>query len=184
MGLFRKEIHTHVSRDEEGRAVLTTEEAPRRKIFERRPPLPEEDKPLTREEQFKPRIQPWKTERGQKVVKGLKSGAKRVDTAIVNYNRKSNILSGNSSAGYRPRRSSPIYNNYNPFGSMFDTGLKPMSRPKSHSKTKYKVIGGKAYPIAGTGKKKKKSGTKKRNTGFGGMGGYDMFDNSGFFKRR
>ena len=182
MGLFRKETHTHFERDEAGNVVETThEEAPKRRIFERRPPLPEEEKPLTREEQFKPRVQPWKTERGQKVVKGFKSGAKRVDTAIVKYNRKSNILAGSKSHSYRPRRSSPIYNNYNPFGSTFDRGVTPMSRPKTQSKTKYKVIGGKAYPIAGTGKKKK-SGKKKRNTGFGGMGGFDVMDNYGFFK--
>jgi len=181
MGLFSKETHTHIDRDEEGKAVLTKEEVPRRRIFERKPMLPQEDKPLTREEQFKPRVQPWKTERGQKVVKGLKSGAKRVDTAIVNYNRRSNILSSGRSTGYQPRRSSPMYNNYNPFGSTFDTGLKPMSKPKSQGRTKYTIIGGKAYPIAGS-KKKTKRKTSPRKGSIGGIGGFDMMDNYNFFK--
>ena len=68
--------------------------------------------------------------------------------------------------------------NYNPFGSMFDTGIsygKPPSRKKSSSKTKYKVIGGKAYPIAGTVKKhksKKRSNSKKNYDPFNAFGGY------------
>jgi len=73
-----------------------------------------------------------------------------------------------------------IDNNFNPFGSMFDKGMKYPKRSKGpkKSKTKYKVIGGKAYPVAGTSKKKKK---KKRSSG-GGFGGYDVFDNWGYMK--
>jgi len=81
----------------------------------------------------------------------------------------------NFSKGFASPPNYSTRNNYNPFGSMFDTGLtKP--KTKSNSKTKYKVIGGKAYPIAGTGKKKTK---KKQSSGFGG---WDMMDNYGFFK--
>jgi len=73
-------------------------------------------------------------------------------------------------------------NNFNPFGSSFDSGMKPMKHPKSKSsKTKYAVVGGKAYPVVGTGKKKKKSSKKKRSSGLG-MGGFDMTDNWGFMK--
>lgn len=53
-------------------------------------------------------------------------------------------------------------NNYNPFGSMFDTGIQQPRKKKTGSKTKYKVIGGKAYPIAGTSKKKKRTTSKKK----------------------
>jgi len=67
-------------------------------------------------------------------------------------------------------------NNYNPFGSMFDTGIKYKSKPsKSSSSKKYTVVGGKSYPIASTKSKKKKK--KSRSSG-----GYDMFDNWGYMK--
>lgn len=69
-----------------------------------------------------------------------------------------------------------VRNNYNPFGSMFDTGMKKPSKSSKKSSTKYKVIGGKAYPIAGTKKKKSK---KKSSSSFGG---YNMTDNWGFMK--
>jgi len=85
------------------------------------------------------------------------------------------------SSGYSTR------NNFNPFGSSFDTGMTPMKHPKSKSKsskTKYAIVGGKAYPIAGIGKKKKKKSSKKkkRSSSGLGMGGFDMTDNWGFIK--
>ena len=77
----------------------------------------------------------------------------------------------------RPATSYRIRNNYNPFADVFDTGMNyNRPRKKSSSKTKYKVIGGKAYPIAGTGKKKsKKKSSSRRNdwdvfNAFGGGG--------------
>jgi len=66
-------------------------------------------------------------------------------------------------------------NNYNPWGSMFDTGIK---KPKKTNKPRkeYVVINNKAYPIINKkiSKKKKK---KKSSTGQ-----YDLTDNWGFFK--
>jgi len=63
-------------------------------------------------------------------------------------------------------------NNYNPWGTMFDTG---MTTPKRRtSSKKYVIKGGKAYPIAGATKKKKRKG--KINTG---LGSFDMMDNWG-----
>jgi hypothetical protein len=50
-------------------------------------------------------------------------------------------------------------NNYNPFGTMFDTGLgykKPYKSKKPKSSTKYIIKSGKAYPVAGSKKKSKK----------------------------
>jgi len=55
-------------------------------------------------------------------------------------------------------------NNFNPIGSTFDRGRPKQSRKPQASK-KYAIVGGKAYPIAGTSKKKKKktkSGGKRR----------------------
>lgn len=175
MGLFTKKTHTRIERDEEGKAVLTKEEVPRRRIFERKPV---ETKELTYEEQFPKEIQPEYVR--QRRVKKLVSTGKKVDAWV---GRNIQPIGGYQSKpvqrkSYSPRRSSPIYNNYNPFGSTFDTGVKPMSRPKTQSRTKYKVIGGKAYPIAGS-KKKTKRKTSKRKTS---MGGFDMMDSYGFFK--
>lgn len=95
----------------------------------------------------------WKGESGKKII----SGVKRVDKAVVNYNRRSNPMRPRSHSSYR------IQDNYNPFGSMFDTGMNYKPKPKSSSKprTKYAVVDGKAYPIAGTDKKKKSSSKKK-----------------------
>ena len=66
-------------------------------------------------------------------------------------------------------------NNYNPFGSMFDTGIgfkQPKIRVKKQSHVKYAVVGGKAYPLAGYGKKKSKRKKTSSNK-------IDMFDNWG-----
>ena len=159
MGLFSKEEHKKVIRvGDKTYIVDVTEE---RKQAAREQPQVKE---LTREEQIEPkRLHPWQTERGKKIVSGLKSGAKKLDKKIVEYNRSRNIMR----PGYRPRRRSPMYNNYNPFGATFDMG---MNRPRATHRTpskqrkKYTVVGGKAYPIAGTGKKKKKKKTRSRKS--------------------
>jgi len=130
-----------------------------------------DERPLTAKEQFKPRVQPWNTPRGKKTVKSIKSGVSRLDKAVVNYNRHHNPVGSR-----KPRYSTR--NNYNPFGDMFDTGLdyKPYKpKAKKSSSTKYYVSGGKAYPIAGSKKKK----SRKRSSD--SYLGYDMTDNWGFF---
>ena len=52
--------------------------------------------------------------------------------------------------------------NSNPFGDMFDSGMSssPRQKRKTQSSKKYAIVKGKAYPIAGSGKKKKKTGSK------------------------
>jgi hypothetical protein len=124
-----------------------------------------EPRELTREEQFAPRKHPWQTPDGKRLIKDVKGGVRRFDRAIVNYNRRQP-----KSRGYS------IRNNYNPFGTMFDTGMTRMKQPKSKGK-KYVIRSGKAYPVVGTGSKKKKTG--RRSSGFGG---YDTFDNWGFMR--
>lgn len=90
----------------------------------------------------------------------------------------SDRLGGFSAPNMRKGKPYRISNNYNPFGSMFDSGInyKQPSKPKSGS-TKYKVIGGKAYPVAGSSKKKSRKGKRKARSVFGG---YDIADNWGF----
>ena len=125
-----------------------------------------EVKELTREEQVEPkRVHPWQTERGKRFIGDIKSGVKRLDRGVVNYNRTRNPMRGRSVSQPRGGR-----NDFNPFGNMFDSGVTPMRRSKSRkskSKAKYVVVGGKAYPKAGSGKKRKKKQSRKRNDPFG-----------------
>lgn len=131
------------------------EPVPRKPLFQRGEI---ESKPLIHEEQVEPqRVHPWQTEHGKKLVHGAKRTVGRFDRAVVSYNRTRNPMRSRG-----PSRSSPSYNNYNPFGSTFDTGMKPMKKPKSKNKN-YIIRGGKAYPIAGTGKKKHKKKSKSKH---------------------
>ena len=99
--------------------------------------------------------------------------AKAVDKKIVSYNRNYNPM---YQQPYRPSKRSPAYNNFNPWGSMFDSGMDYKKPSSKKSSQKYAVVGGKAYPIAGAGKKGKQ---KKKS---GGSGGFDMMDNWGLMK--
>lgn len=119
---------------------------------------PSEVKELTREEQVEPkRLQPWQTPRGKRFIAGTKKVGKRLDQAGVNYNRRSNPVGRGRS--YSTNR------NANPFGSWFDMGQSSMRRSKPQKpKTKYVIVGGKAYPKAGTGKRKKKKSSGKRRS--------------------
>ena len=108
-----------------------------------------------------------------KAKKSIGNVAKRFDNYSKEY------------AMNRPKRSRPqirkptpplsysLYNNFNPIGDRYDKGR---PKQKKQSTPKYTVIGGKAYPIAGTGKKKKKKTTRKKQTG------YDIFDNHGLWR--
>ena len=165
MGLFTRKTSTHFERDEAGNVINVTRNG--EDVTDQRG--------WKSSEQLEREYYKAHPEERHKTLRKMGSMNKTVDNKIVAHNRRQTPIKP-----FTPRPSSPIHNNYNPFGSMFDTGMKPMKMPKSQSRTKYTVIGGKAYPIAGTGKKK--SGKKKRNTGFGGMGGFDSFDNYGFFK--
>jgi len=110
-------------------------------------PKQKEIKELTYEEQMEPKRQhPWQTPRGKQFIKSTKHGIKRVDRAIVKYNRRSTM------------------NNANPFGSTFDKGMPQLhKKKKKHSGSNYVIRGGKAYPIAKkkTTKKKKKSNRRR-----------------------
>jgi hypothetical protein len=81
----------------------------------------------------------------------------------------------------KPVRNKPIrYNtnkNYNPFGNMFDTGI-GYKKPKiQKASQRFAVVGGKAYPIANIGKKKKSKKKHSKNPF-----SFDMADNWGLMK--
>ena len=160
MGLFTKKESTHFERDEEGKVVeVVREEEKREPLLKRKPMLPDEDKPLTREEQFKPRVHPWNTPRGKMIIKDFKSGLTKVDKQIVRYNRRSNIMNpyatNRRSMSPRPGLGSMPYMTYG-------IGSRKSGSPvkKRKSSPKYTVVGGKAYPIV---KKKKKKSSKKKD---------------------
>ena len=168
MGLldrFRKEERLHIDSESRKAEWIPKDRKPRR----------EEIVELTREEQMEPkRVHPWKTVRGKQVIKKVHGGVKRIDKAVVDFNRR-NPISGGPSFGYNTHR------NVDPFGSTFDMGMQPMSQPRQHkkkktsSKTKYHVVGGKAYPIAGTSKKSRKKRRKKASSKRKSSNDWDVF---------
>ena len=79
---------------------------------------------------------------------------KRVDKYAVSYAKSQR------GKPMPPLGSYSFANNFNPIGDTFDRG-RPKQKHSPQSSKKYTVIGGKAYPIAETGKKKKKSKSKR-----------------------
>jgi len=159
MGLFTKEEKIHFERDEAGNVIKVTKNGQPYQS----PPVMKSSKQLEREYYEK---HPEKKHPG---LKKLGRGFKRLDSAIVKYNRERNI--------FVTGRGKPMQS-FDPLENMF--GIQPIRKTKKKKgKTKYTIISGKAYPIAGTGKKKKKGKKKRRPSGFGD---FDVLDNSGFFK--
>jgi len=108
-------------------------------------------------------------------------GASKLDKKIVEYNRRSNIMNTNRKSYPAVRR--PGRSNANPFGYMFDTGLpksKKQHKKKKGSNPRYVVVGGKAYPIAGLGgkKKDKKKSSSKSKSMSNPFFDLDIMDNS------
>lgn len=92
-------------------------------------------------------------------LKKIGGGLSKLDKKVVQYNRRSNIMNPRRTRPARPVTgfsfNPPSSSNVNPFGSRVKA-----SKKKKH-KVQYKIIGGKAYPIASTMKKKKQ--TKHRH---------------------
>ena len=182
MGLldrFRKEEHVHFERDQAGKVTDVEREysgqGSRTPVSDRLLRQQRDERQQERKERRAEYRQAYqdsfrKARLQREAARGSRAGS-------MSWGDRLDKIAGppqhrQKSSSYSPR------NNYNPFGSMFDTGLgysKPSTRRKKSSKTKYKVIGGKAYPIAGTGKKKKKT-TKRKSTKsydpFNAWGGY------------
>lgn len=172
MGWFTKKETTHFERDEAGKVVRTTrngEDVTR----EVRKPKWKSEKQLMQEYYEK------HPEKKHPTLKRIGGGLAKLDKKVVKYNQGKNIMS----SGYHPSRKSPAHDNYNPFGNLFDTGMSRPKTVKKQSKTtaKYAVVGGKAYPIADSGKKKKGKKKSKSKASFG-FGGFDSMDSMGFFK--
>jgi len=166
MGFFdrfkAKEEHTHIDR-ETGQVTKTIRQGRKQQTYVDGERIEDGMKELTYEEQFKQRRHPWDTPK----YRERKAQRKAERDAYMKGVQKGKIANA-SLRGYRAgtQRFSPsvspyrITNNYNPFGSMFDTGMKPMSKPK-------------------TTKKKKKKGKHTTKTH---AGEFDMLDNWGYFK--
>lgn len=158
MGIFRKESKTHFIRDEAGKVQYVTREGD--KPREDKKPLFRDRSPVYRkleQQHYKTHPKESPQYKRQQKVQRVTKVAKRIDHAVVNYNR---------------RQPYKIQNNYNPFGTMFDTGMTRPKTKKPRTQTKYHISGEKAYPIAGTTKTKTKKRKTKRSSG------YDPFNSS------
>lgn len=144
MGLFRKEQHIKVVIDDEGKKRLVKSGD---RMGESRTPISD----ALLKQQPKQKKQPSK----------IVNVAKAIDKKIVAWNRS------------QSRGRSHAKNDFNPFGSIFDSGIDDV--PKA--KTKYVIRGNKAYPVAGSSGKKK----KKKSTGFE-LPDFDLTDNWNLFK--
>jgi len=135
------------------------------------------EKKMKRLEYKKQYREAYEEAKHQATLKRMKKEGTRVGSMSTS-DRLNNLMGSNTK--YRAR------NNYNPFGSMFDSGLgKPRSIPRKKSSgggKKYAIVGGKAYPIANTKSKGKKKKSKKKYSSGVSMPGFDMMDNWGFMK--
>lgn len=168
MELFRKKETTHFERDEEGKVIQVTRNGQE---------VDTQELKMKTSEQLEREYYSKHPEKRHPTLKKIGAGVSKLDKRIVDYNRRSNIANPQRTGRSRPTFNPPSNRNANPFGSMFDTGMQRPRKKKKKPKTQYKVIGGKAYPIAGTGKHKtKKKATKKRKQSFG----YDPFAGLGW----
>jgi len=174
MGLFTKKEKTHFERDEKGRVVnvqrsnhvvepkYKSSRQLEREYYEKNP----EKAPFLERKRQERKIYEKEKKEARKVYREELSKA-RINRAkkagrqagSITFNDRLNNLSRGFSfpSSYGTRR------NYNPFGSMFDTGLNKQVRK---NKTK--------YPIAKSSKKKKKKSSSRSISGF------DITDNWGF----
>lgn len=152
MGWFKKESSTHFERDAEGRVVKVTYSGDQLK-----------DRPFDALMEQYYREHP-EERRSAKLKAGAVKLGKKLDDWSRNYNKKAKssgpMFTWNppkkSSGGGRPPMAMEFFN-------LGGTSSRVSSRKKKSSgRKKYTVIGGKAYPIAGMGKKKKTSGKKRR----------------------
>jgi hypothetical protein len=186
LNIFRaKESHTHFERDDEGNVISVEHsgDEPKRGLFRSRTPVSDKFEKEYYEKHPEKRL-------GNR----LRSAGKSFDKHVVSKLQPVNM----GRVSRPPRRSSyRVHENYNPVGSMFDKGISfdsssimfsgPGVRKKHKSGghkggggKRFAVVGGKAYPIVGSGKKKK--GKKSRVSKYG-FGGFDMMDNWGFMKK-
>lgn len=91
---------------------------------------------------------------GTKMYSGAISTGKRLDDYSLKYAKSQRRTKAKPMP---PLGSYSFSDNFNPIGDKLDRGIK-----KPQSRVKYTIIGGKAYPIAGMGKKKKKKTQGKR----------------------
>ena len=168
-GLFVKKESTHFERDEAGRVKSVS-----RSGDVKRSRTPVSDALMKQAPRKQGRVSKWYGTYSKQRKHEREIYRKEYSRAREQGLRRQARSAGRSST--RPYR---IEGNYNPFGSMFDTGMNygpARSSSKKSSSGKYYVSGGKAYPIAGSKSKKRKS-SKRRSS----SGGFDIMDNWGFF---
>lgn len=167
MGLFKKKESVHFARDEEGRVVEVQRsgDIPRERKESRTPAA---DSLIGRGTQFHKQ---QRAERSARREQRVQKFNQVLDSLTAPPPRRKPA----ARKVYRP--ASGIAGNYNPFGSMFDTGMKNYSPSKKRKKTSYVIKDGIAYPKAGSVVKKKKKSVGKPRSGKQ----WDIFDNHGYW---
>jgi len=154
MGIFSKEEKVKF-RDEEGNLL----EKPQREVVSKGINLPERRSRTPVSKSLEREYYKEHPEKKHETLKKVHKGLTIIDQKIVAHNRRNYQQS-------KPNTRSPTYNNYNPIGTMFDTGMKASPKIKKiNTKPKFHIKGGVAYPIAGSKKKKSKK-SNKSNVGF------------------
>jgi len=182
MGLFTKREKIHFERDEEGKVINVQRDnhvdEPKykssrqleREYYEKNP----EKAPFLERKRQERKIYEKEKKEVRKVYREELSKA-RINRAKKAGRRAGSITFNdrlnNLSRGFSFPSSYGTRMNYNPFGSMFDTGLNKQVRK---NKTKYTIVNNKAYPIAKSSKKRKKKSSSRSASGF------DITDNWGF----
>jgi hypothetical protein len=187
MAWFKKETKTRFIRDAEGRVVDVEHEETqpklRRRVYHKdyngetvtRGAAPDYDRLQKQYYQEHPEKRPSARLKraGTKIADSFGQMADNYEKNMKHARRAST----RAKRGGRPTQYR-IQNNYNPFGTLFDTGLQPYTQAKKTAKTtgektEYVIKGGVAYPIA----KPKKKTPKKKTIGTG-----DFLDSHGFFR--
>ena len=160
-GLFVKRESTHFERDKAGKVKEVTH----KKGWTYNTPKEKQHRPQSR-------VSKWYGSYSKQ-----RSHEREIYQKEYKRAREQGLRRQARSAGRRSTQPYRIEGNFNPFGSMFDTGMdyRPArSSSKKSSSGKYYVSGGKAYPIVNS---KKRKSSKRRSS----SGGFDIMDNWGFF---
>ena len=189
MGLFTKKEKTHFERDEEGRVInikrngnvvepkYKSSRQLEREYYEQNPekaPFLERKRQerIIYQKERKESRKVYREELSKARIKRAREAGKKAGSITLN-DRLNNLGKGFSFPSYSTRM------NYNPFGSMFDTGInKSVRKNKTNPSTKYTIVNNKAYPIAKSSSKKKKSSKKSSRS----ASGFDLTDNWGLMK--
>ena len=131
MGFFKKKESTHFERDEEGKVIQTTRNGQE---------VDPQDLKMKTSRQLEQEYYSKHPEKKHPTIQRIGRGAAVIDKKIVNYNRTRNIMNPQRKSRPRPgvnfvpRQSRPSPSNANPFGNMFDMGMRKIKNKNTKLK--------------------------------------------------